>query len=252
MEIKTLNNPPISEALLEIRFNPNKDVTTEKLEQFVDSLSTDYPNKKPVFDQSIEVMFSADNTPKHNIDVQPGGFKITNTQGNRIVIAAIDKLVVSFLPPYRSWPELKDSTKDLFERFVGIVPQTQITRLGMRYINKIKLPLNEDFAFQKYINTFPPLPKYDGLPSTLSVFETTISVPLHDIECGSTIRQSAVDSKEDKGKFLTIVLDIDVFQSKNYDSDNWSEIWGVYDNMREKRNAIFFGSLTDEALAPYE
>lgn len=252
MEIKTLSNPPISEALLEIRFNPNKDVTTEKLEKFVDSLCSDYPKKEPVLNQSFEVMFSGDGAPKHNIDVQPGGFKITNTQGNRIVIGAIDKLVVSYLPPYRPWPELKNSTKDLFEKLMEFVPQNQVIRLGMRFINKINLPLDKDFVFQKYIKTFQPLPKYEGLSSAVSKFETVVSIPLNDIECESTIRQAAIDSKEGDGDFLTFVLDVDVFQSKNYDVNDWSEIWGVFDNMREKRNAIFFGSLTDEALAPYE
>ena len=239
MEIKTLSNPPISEALLEIRFNPNKEVTTEKLEKFVDSLCSDFPKKEPVLNQSFEVMFSADEAPKHSIDVQPGGFKITNTQGNRIVIGAIDKLVVSYLPPYRPWPELKENTKNLFEKLLEFVPQNQIIRLGMRFINKIKLPLDEGFVFQRYIKTFQPLPRYDGLSSTLSKFETVVSIPLSDVGCESTIRQVAIDSKEGNGDFLTFVLDIDVFQSKNYDVNNWAEIWTVFDNMREKRNAIF-------------
>ena len=252
MEIKTLNNPPISEAILEIRFNPNKNVTIEKLDKFVDSLSSDYPAKEPMSLQSFEVKFSADTVPQYTTDVRPGGFKIANTQGNRIVIGLIDRLVVSFKPPYRPRPELKNSTEYLFNKLLEVVPQTQIIRLGMRFTNKIKLPLKEDFVFQKYIKTFQPLPKYDGLLTGLSKFETTVSMPLPDVECESTIRQMAIEEKEDKGEFLTFVLDIDIYQVKSYEAEGWSEIWDVFENMRDKRNAIFFGSLTDEALAQYE
>ncbi len=252
MEIKNLNNPPIKEALLEIRFNPNKDVTIERLEQFVDSLSDEYPNREPVKNQTIEVKFSAEGEPEHNVNVQPGGFKISNTQKNRIIIATIDKLVVSFLPPYKPWPELRDRTTFFYQQLMQFVPQSQIIRLGMRFINEIKLPLKEGFSFQNYTTTFQPLPKYVGIPSTLSKYESTISIPFADIECESTIRQMMFEADEDKGELLTFMLDIDIYQAHKYEAENAGGIWDVFDNMQQKRNAIFFGSLTDEALAQYE
>ncbi|MCI0504758.1 MAG: TIGR04255 family protein [Gammaproteobacteria bacterium] len=254
MEITTLKNPPIIEALLEIRFNPNKDIKISKLEEFANSL-TNYPNKKPVESQRFEFMYLKEAGQQHKFDAHPSGFKMHNAQNNRIVIGEIDKLVVSFLPPYESWPSLKDTTRDIFNKYIGFVPQTQISRIGMRYINKLKLPLTDDFNFQNYITTFQPLPKYnDELPNKLAKFETFVVVPLEDIGCTSTIRQVTLDAEEETPgpAYLPFILDVDIFQIKLQEDIKGNDIWETFNKMREKRNAIFFGSLTDAALEPYK
>ncbi len=255
MEIKTLNNPPIREALLEIRFNPNKNVTVDKLKEFADSLSDVYTNVEPVENQSFAFMYSKEEGPKHDFNIEPSGFKMTNAQNNRILIATIDKLIVSFLAPYTPWPDLKDTTKTIYTKYLECVPQTEVTRLGMRYINDIKLPLKQDFSFQKYINTFQPLPKYKGLPNSVAKFETTLVIPLEDIGSISTVRQILLgpeDGSSGNPEYLKFVLDIDVYKEKVIKSIRNDEIWNSFEEMRVKKNAIFFGTLTDAAITPYD
>jgi uncharacterized protein (TIGR04255 family) len=255
MDIKTLKNPPVKEALLEIRFNPNKNVTINKLEEFADSLSDEYTTKESVENQNFAFMFSKGKGPKHDFNIEPSGFKLTNLQNNRVVIAAIDKFIVSFLAPYTPWPDLKDTAESLYKKYLEFVPQTEIIRLGVRYINNIKLPLTKDFNFQQYINTFQPLPKHEALPDSLSKFESIVVMPHDDIGCTSTTRQAILDAEgvdEGGSAYLPFVLDIDVYQNKVIDPVQTKEVWESFEKMRTKKNAIFFGTLTDTAITPYD
>ena len=252
MEIQTLSNPPITEALLEIRFNPNKNVTVEKLNEYAGVLSDIYSNIEPVENQSFELKYSKELGAQHEVNIVPSGFKLANSQNNRVVIAAIDKLVVSFMAPYTPWPDLKNTAEELFNRYLEYAPQTEIVRLGMRYINKIKIPLKKGFEFEQYINTFPPVPKHKLLGSAIYKFETVLVMPHEDIGCASTIRQALLDVEtEGDAEYLPFILDVDVYQNKAYDPKEFNRIWGIYEKMRTKKNAIFFSTLTDEALAPY-
>lgn len=255
MEIKELKNPPIVEALLEVRFNPNKYVTAKKLEEFAESISEVFVQKQAVENQTIELVFAKGVEMKHDLSVQPSGFVLKNAAGNRVVIAAIDKFVMSFLAPYAPWPSLSKEAEKYYKQYLKFAPQTEIVRLGMRYINKIKIPLTVDFNFEKYINTFPPTPKYPGLADSISKFETLLVMPHEDIGCTSSIRQVLLGLNSGDQKelpYLDYVLDIDIYMPQNLPRVDSEDIWEAYERMRSKKNAIFFGSLTDVAIAPYE
>jgi uncharacterized protein (TIGR04255 family) len=254
MDIKTLKNPPIIEALLEIRFNPNKNITLDKLKEFAGTISNKFPKQEPVQNQSFEFMFSPEEGPKHNFEIQPSGFRLKNVSNNRVIIATIDKFVFSFLAPYTSWPELKSEAEKFYKIYLEFAPQIEITRIGMRYVNKVNLPLNDDFQFEKFIKTFPPLPKDSELPDAVVNFETVIILPLEDIGCASTVRQvlHTVENDDINGRVLPFILDIDVYHKNSLKVQEDQRIWELYDHMRIKKNAIFFGTFTDEALVSYE
>ncbi len=255
MEICTLSAPPIVEALVEIRFNPNKAVTLKKLEKFAESLKEHYPKIEPLNSQTLDIKISGEEEPEHNFKNVPVGFRLTNIQNNRVVIIAIDKLIISFQSPYTPWPSLKEKTKEIFDKYCSAVEQKETVRVGMRYINRVDLPLGDGFTFQNYINTFPALPESDSLPTSISRFETSVLMPLPEIDSAVTIRQVLLDAQDDNEgnkKYLPFILDLDVFQEKNLSISESENIWELLDIMRDKKNAIFFSTFTDEALKPYE
>jgi len=255
MEIRTLANPPITEATLEIRFNPNKNITVENLLKFAESLKAKYPKQEPILIQSFEIKFSDQNTQqRRDINSQAVGYRLTNPQGNQTIIAAIDKLAISTLAPYKPWPELRDILNKLFTDYLTYASQTEITRLGMRYINKVHLPLEDNFDFQKYLTVFQPLPKYNGLPNVVSKFESMVTIPLSDIDCISNIRQVLLEPEKNEisdQELLPFILDIDVIRVETLKISQSDEIWESFDKMREKKNAIFFGTFNDPALEPH-
>ena len=250
----TLSNPPIQEALLEIRFAPNREITLQHLENFAGSLSKKFPNKEPLFSHNLQFKLSG---PEQKTlgDVQPCGYRLKNFENNRIVVGEIDKLIVSFLPPYAEWPALLDTTKNIYNDYLEHVPQHQITRIGMRYINNVKLSYDVPFKFERYLKTFPPLPQSNELPKAIRNYEATFIMPLNDFEGFSRFKQAILDPETDpqsgKIRVLPILIDIDVFQNKIYDVND-NVIWDIFGQMRIKRNAIFYGTLTNEALEPYK
>ena len=253
MNPKTLSNPPIIEALIELRFLPSDQITLEQLDEFSQAVSEKYPKKQPIYAQSVEVAFRGeDHTTRAN--AIPSGYRLTDIDGNRIVVCAIDRLVVSFLRRYISWPSLLDATKENYAIYKSYVSQGKKIRVGMRFINRIKIPLKGITELEKYVKTLPNLPQSKGIPESLKHFETLVTIPLYDITpCGTaTVRQVLLPPETDDGlsKYRPFILDIDVYCELQGTVDD-SSFWELIEKFRDKKNRLFFASLTDKALEPY-
>jgi uncharacterized protein (TIGR04255 family) len=251
VETETLTNPPIIEALIELRFSPSESVTLEELESFTKLMSIRYPISEPIFAQSIEVAFKGEHTSK--INAYPSGYKLKNLGENRFIICAIDRLAVSFHTPYVSWPALRNVAETTYKSYSEQVSHGKLVRLGMRYINKVKMPLTGKLDFDQYIKTMPNLPKTEGIPDALVNFETLVVIPFGDIQSTATVKQVLLrpETSPDNPPSLPFILDIDISREfKGVVVD--SSIWALLDMFRLKKNQIFFASLTDAALEPYK
>jgi len=246
----TLKNPPITEALLEVRFSLSDKVGLKQLEAFAQAEESAYPGKQPLYEQSVHAVFGKEDHSARSF-VHPIGFRLQNSQGNRICQVRVDRISVSFLPPYDSWPALREATKEQYGRYRAMVPQDRIVRVGMRYINSFKLPDRDDIDLEQFLNTMPRLPKHVQLSEAVSGFETVIVMPLLDVGCTAIVRQKLVRSEDKKVLGPSLVLDIDVYHNALEGLEE-SDMWKKFDQMRNKRNAIFYGSVTEQALEPYK
>lgn len=249
-----LSQPPIFEALIEIRFDPNKDVTLENIEKLWDEIKEDYPVKEKLqtYSNTLKIV---EGEQQSDVSVAPAGFRFTNKKKNRTVIADFEKITVSYQAPYQSWPALRQKTEGILEKYLKHVKQNTVVRIGMRYINHLSIDDSVDFNISNYTNTSPFVAVDDELSNSFSVFETFCVKQFDDIDCTSHIRQALLPAQTDKkpnvGQFK-FVLDIDLFKEKlslNVDSPS---IWDIIDDMRTKRNLIFFGTLTSKALERYK
>jgi uncharacterized protein (TIGR04255 family) len=183
-------------------------------------------------------------TPAQGLEVDPKsgetiGFLFASDDNRQVVQARLDGFAFSRLKPYVSWESLRDEARTLWERYRELANPEAITRVALRYINRIELPL--PFSdFKDYILTFPDIAP--GLPQGLSYFLTRLVMPRADIEATAIINETM----EQPTERVPLIFDIDVFRIGAFDVGG-DEYWRYFEQLRNFKNEIFFRSMTDKA-----
>jgi len=251
---RALTRTPITEALLELRFEPTEETTLASLDDFSGSDRSAFPFKQPLFEQAISVQIQAAAPSTATANQQPIGFLLHNKTRDRALMPRVDRFGMAYLPPYRPWPSLLEDTKTHYQRFQGMVPHGPITRLGMRYINRLEIVADErHFNLDHYLKVGPRLPIDQGLVDVVGWHESTYAMPLlrGDDPFYAVVRQKIEQLTERDNRLLQVVwLDIDIAYElrTQYAMDN---LWDRFETMRQARNMIFYGTFTDAALAEF-
>jgi uncharacterized protein (TIGR04255 family) len=174
------------------------------------------------------------------------GLAFRSTGGENVVQFRIDGFTFSRLSPYTSWDEIFPEAFRLWKMYLEIVAPDFITRIAVRYINKlpISLPLGD---FSEYLCSPPVVPS--ELPRRVATFLTRIVIPESDFGAEAAITQALERSTDPN--FVTIILDIDVYRARQYDIDN-EKIQSEFEELRQLKNKIFFGSITEKTARLFE
>ncbi len=243
--IRHLKNAPIIEALIDIRvslpsvFDP-KDFL---------SLSKDISDKytKSVPRQTFTATFGVEaGKPFTQATESKGihGYICKSEDEKDVVQFRIDGFTFSRLNPYSEWETVLSEAKRLWGLYsIKCLPKL-ITRIAVRYINRLDLPLPiKDFA--DYLTAPPLVP--DSLPQGVSQFLTRVVI--HDADITANIIQTMKSTP--KADHIGIILDIDVFKLKDTGFEE-SSIWPEFEKLRDLKNRIFFESITEKTARLYE
>jgi uncharacterized protein (TIGR04255 family) len=140
-------------------------------------------------------------------------------------------------PPYeaqRLWLLYKEITRpDL------------ITRIALRYINNLNIPLPmRDFS--DYLTAPPVVP--EGLPQGVSSFLTRIVIHAPSIGANAIITQAL---EPVVGEVAPVILDVDVFKLRPEGIEE-IEAWDTIEKLRYFKNQVFFKSITNKLKEMYE
>ncbi len=234
-------NPPITEALLDIRVNLPKDTTLETLASFQDKVNDNYPVKKERFTWEGKFEFKPGILPEV-VSPRAGtdGFFFNSNDGLSVAQVRLDGFTFNRLKPYKNWEEFRSQAKLLWNVYRQIAEPVNVKRIALRYINKIEIPLPlEDF--KQYILTVPEVAS--NIPNELSEFFMRLVIENDAIQSKGIVTETIEQIKDG---FLPLIFDIDVFY--NQISDAYSELmWEKFEQLRNFKNQIFINSLTDKA-----
>lgn len=240
-EYATFPNAPITEALLDIRVELTEGADIVKLESFHDNIRERFPEKKQRIAIAGGFQLSPEGSPV-TLSVSGGhdGYLFRSSAENKIVQARMDGFTFNKLKPYESWQVFCSEAKSLWDIYAELFTPKRITRIALRYINRIEVPLPiKDFS--EYILTNPEVaPK---LSQSLSHFFMQIVMPYQEIEASAIITETMEPPIENQR--LPLILDIDVFKERVYVDDK-EEIWNDFEKLRIFKNDIFFNSITDK------
>jgi uncharacterized protein (TIGR04255 family) len=234
-------NAPITEALLDIRVQFPREIDLKKLEVFHQNIKDRFPDKKQRISFEAGLQLSPEKPPVPlPASGGPYGYMFSSPNEKKVVQARLDGFTFNKLKPYENWERFFSEAKELWALYLKIANPEKVTRIALRYINRIEIPLPIK-DFKEYILTIPDIAP--NLPQGIARLFMQISIPNHEIQATAIVTE-AMESTVDIQK-LSFIFDIDVFQEILSSADE-SEIWERFKKLRVFKNDIFFQSITEK------
>jgi len=242
-----LQSAPISEAIIDFRVKARPDFHAEEFSALKSSLADRYPKVDEQRGQEFKFDITNGKGPSSHIqDLGLRGYFFRSMDGKNIAQFRVDGFTFNRLRPYTSWDELFPQAMELWNMYSGIAMPQVITRLAVRYINRIPLPPG-DITFETYLRAAPIIPA--ELPQTVSSFLTRVTIHEPTAGIAAHVTQALETHPTDPGP--SVILDIDAFKESEF-AVNDPEIGETLNRLREFKNLIFFGSLTEEILRQFQ
>lgn len=240
----TLKNAPITEALIDIRVKLPSEFEAEKLDAIYDSIKDKYPIKQEQKISEVKLEPKAEELVKSSGAII-NGYRYISSDKKQILQTRLDGFTFSRLYPYIKWSDLRDEAFRLWELYKNIASPESITRVAVRYINNLNIPLPiRDFG--DYLSAPPIVP--DELPQGVSSFLTRVVIPEPSIGANAIITQALEQIVSDTAP---IILDIDVFKLQPNGIED-KDAWETLGKLRNLKNKIFFNSITDSLKETYK
>jgi uncharacterized protein (TIGR04255 family) len=234
-------NPPIIEAVLAFHFSES--LKPQTLERFARQLKKQFPVQEQMLAFTIDPANIANSRPP-----QPRGFKITNADAARVLVMLPETISVIRLPPYTRWEDLLENAKNIWAALKKITGHPPLARLSVRYINRIDIKRPAEtreapFALAAYFNLGLILPQANiALP--LEGFHLNCQLGDQNNLLRSTIQFAAVPSPP-LIDHIAFTLDIDVSTVAPLPMRD-ADMWTLAETLRQRKNAIFEASITDQ------
>jgi uncharacterized protein (TIGR04255 family) len=233
---------PIIEALLDIRAQLPNEVELTQLENYHNQIKDRFPEKKQRVSIEVKAGVQIASITETSLSTSggPDGFFFRSPNERKIVQARLDGFTFNKLKPYENWELFSSEAKNLWNIFCQVANPIKITRVALRYINKIFFPLPMK-DFKEYILTIPEVAP--NLPQGLTQLFARLWIPKPEIEALAIITETMEEPNQDQK--LPFIFDIDVFKGIDYSEPD--RIWKDFEELRQFKNEVFFNSLTEKA-----
>lgn len=232
----TYPKPPIAEGLIEIRFQP--DLPDKALRRLMDSGKKRYSR----VEEQVEIEFNFDlEAGKNATKQQFSGARCLSDDGADITIFSKGSLTVTRLAPYMGWPALKERAERELEEVRSVAPDRRFTRLGVRYVNRIDVPIeNGQFSPEPYLTVFPMRPPIlaGGPAQAFAVSIGGCKVGDYFVNVNTGIAPPQLIGH------AALLVDIDTYIEADMDARSLAE---KLEGVRVTKNAVFEGLITDKA-----
>ena len=177
------------------------------------------------------------------------GHKLTSFDGTGIVQIRPDLIGVSQLAPYRGWEGFIGRTRSALGRAAPLFSSRPLTRIGLRYINRIDIPAPTGVLISHidYLGVgISDLPFAHGPLGTMSFnLATTVDDGCFGLvlNCGR-VAAPLIDQ-------VSLLFDIDVSSEINVPRSR-EAMWDQLGEMRQLKNQIFESCVTDQARSLFQ
>ena len=248
MPPKQYARPPITEAVIEIRFDPV--ISQDALAKFVRDVQGQYPTAEQSYEVTVELKVPASGaepvvTPKKEL----AGYKITGRDDTDLILLAADRLATVRLAPYCGWEEFLETTKNNYAMLKKRSGYRKIVRVATRYVNRIDIPIcgSDSVDAAKSIDTTKYLllePRIPEIIPNISLFSSQFVGSVPEIDGRVLVKAATVSSP--LIDHVSLLLDIDLFKDQNIPQKD-NELWNLLATLRNQKNIIFEAFVTDQA-----
>ncbi len=233
---------PIVEAVFDVRFS--EALSERDMERLRDRLNSRYPT---IEDRKyIKIEVKAD---KVITTSNPAGYKMTASNAVDVVLVQPNDFSSVRLAPYQTWEVFVDVARENYELFTKVVGRKTITRVATRFINRFDIPTEEieghDVA--EWVSTSILLP--DALTKAIGPYSYAVNF-IHLKTGVKVLVQSGIVAPA-LLKHVSINLDIDVSVDSNITAHK-DEIWKIAPRLREAKNSVFEGLITEKLREKFQ
>jgi uncharacterized protein (TIGR04255 family) len=178
---------------------------------------------------------------------QPNGFRLNTDDQTDVALIFPNGLATARLAPYPGWGAFRDRARANWTEWRRASPARQVTRIGVRYVNRIDIPIEGEggkISLPKYLEFRPLVPNISG-QRPFAGYMQQVTLPTDSPPWSATIT-SAVVNPPPLLKHISLLLDIDLFRTAEIPA-NEDDLWKVTDSVRPLKNRIFESCITDEA-----
>lgn len=233
---KSYKKPPIVEAVIEVRFEDM--LASTQLDKLISKQKTKFNVQKI---EEVELKISG-GQPEAGAQAETKtrlvGYKLTsNLNASDIIQVKANALSISRLPPYEGWENLLKDLKHYYNWYTNKKFKS-LSRIGVRYINRIDIPSDGKIKVEDYFKIFPHVPQTKFPDMNHFLVQTAAAI---DNEKLLTINMHRVPSP--LLKHASIIFDLDVAQQANLPKND-AQLYQLLDEIREKKDFFFETLLT--------
>lgn len=230
--------PPIIEAVVEVRVvTPLDDALLNKLQNL---LAERYP-APPQKTANISVEAGPNGV---TINQEASGFKILSNDGTFTVSVGRGAISTSRTAPYGGWDEFIGEAVLNWEVWKKVAGRRDIARIGLRYINRIDVPVaeNVEISMDDILNFGVKRPRLTGF-GPMTQFAVNAEIPMLERPYKLILNSSPTPSPLVKTASFLLDLDLSLDHQlpKNDDA-----LWGEVTKFREIKNLVFDACITDK------
>ena len=243
-------NPPIEEALCEFGFAPGPDWDPTIPGKLQAALGDEYSGK-PREQRAVQVGLRVQKGKPADLQYGEGLAKVQlfTKPRTRMVGVGQDVLSIHMLRPYQDpldsekggWEEFRPRVVDALEAYREVASPSGVNRVGVRYINKILVPLaSVSVRVEDYLKC--ACLEIDGLPQDYGNFVSRVEY-IYDDETRLVLSYGLFSTSPKGGGCL---LDLDVIWQPGALMD-WEESLRIADDLHERAGSAFEAVVTDKA-----
>lgn len=232
--------PPIVEAVIDIQVDPSPSCTVDALTRIREGAETRFAQANEF--HASTVTFDVATGQQQHVESQLEGYQFVGADRADALLARRSGFTYSKLPPYTRWESVSDTAREWWERYCAVAKPLSATRIAVRYINRIDVPL-EGPPLRAYFLAFPELGPL--LQRPVSEFTMRVVMPQIDMP-GVTLALSQGRVLNPLPDRLSVILDLDLFASVRLAPES-EEIWSALQLMHDRENEVFESCVTDLA-----
>lgn len=227
--------PPIVEALVDIQVEPSPTYQLSALAALQESESLRYPISEPLMGRRVIQESSTGTTQIQELL----GYRLTSSTRGAIVQVRRNGFSFSRLPPYDTWDVWRVEARRVWELFCAAAQPTKVSRLSVRYINRIDIP-GSNIELNEFFTTYPEVPA--GLPQVVKNFVMRLDIPQPELpNCVLTLSQGGTPAP--RAGVVSILLDLDMAQLVDIPADP-DPVWERLELLHTRENAVFEECIT--------
>lgn len=239
-----LANAPIVEALIDFRVLPQAQVAVDELGSLDAEIGLEYSKREQINVFSTRLDFNEGRSPQAAAAHSKIGWLYKSQ--NQVAQFRLDGFTFSRLEPYTNWEGVFEEALRLWQIYAHKTMPAQISRIAVRYINRMKLqgPAN----LKTYLTTPPELP--EPAPQAVRDFLSRIHVDDSTRSASAVVIQALEPQVEPS--IISLLLDIDAYRDRLTLHPNDPSIPQMFQNLRELKNEVFFACITERTAEIYQ